>query len=528
MRVLRQAISMAIVLGSGIAVTATAQDTRLDHYGLGPARLRALCASAHPGNAATLFQQSLRLQLALRQRDATVDSWRTYGCVSSLLYAEVPREASGRDTVVSHNARPAIDAFITVLDSMPGDSIAATGLAALALDISGGSNVNAILGYIPAFAQAGYRAVRAGVTVPAVMRMCTDFALADADMATARYCSGRAFALGVDSTWHLLRASRLAYMGDDPVAGGYLHGLAAAVARDSGAIGEVTWNSNEPAEFPESIFALCPLSVTLNGTRMPADRSRCTGSTPHPLKQIGLTFTVTQLWNPATGLPLSLVMYVMQEPSLLLTFAPTSRSALVDFDVRRYEWETGRWIDTTSTIRVPVPNDFSTDLTGYFLFSPPAAISTWTLEALQPGRRGGESVDNAWPIGAGPYSLSDLVLGSPEQHTSLILADDTIMLAPLVTVRRSKPFDLYYQLRSDSAGPGFTTRILLRHIEGGHVTPAPELTFTFASPVARGINPIHRQIDLSRVAKGDHQLEVMVVDAAGRVVARRATYVVPH
>ena len=63
-----------------------------------------------------------------------------------------------------------------VLRSRPTDSVAAIGLAAIALDIAESRDATTLLSQMHDFASLSYDAVRSGVTAPIALRMCMEVA----------------------------------------------------------------------------------------------------------------------------------------------------------------------------------------------------------------------------------------------------------------------------------------------------------------------------------------------------------------
>ena len=98
-----------------------------------------------------------------------------------------------------------------------------------------------------------FKAYAAGVTAPGVLRACTEFSLRSNDIKTARSCAMQALARGADSTWHLLRLTRIAFREADTVGGSKQFFAAIAAAHDTAARAEAEWHLQwflEPKELP--------------------------------------------------------------------------------------------------------------------------------------------------------------------------------------------------------------------------------------------------------------------------------------
>jgi len=572
------AIRLAILLA--IIPAAAGAQSRLDHPGLGIPRIKALCSPLeHPG-LSSLFKRrdSLASLLGSPEGRRNPDTWRAAGCVNGLLYLDEPMVRNRGVVVRARTASMALTGFSQASTLRPGDSIAALGMAALALDFAESDDATAIIGRISSLAAAAYGAVRAGVTAPIVLRMCTEFQIADGDFATARYCSHRALERGVDSTWHLERRALLAFLEDSPDIGATWFEIALAAAHDSAARDDIAWrvrwiadtNWARPGAIPSAwrtlsdsarimwvrehlangapagddigryisvlqhafstpmvqgpVFERCPIMITNNGAEQAADRKGCLSDSYSPGKRIGLTGVLLRLWDPETGNPLGLLGYTLDRRVI--------RSDEGDFDhrianaaitLRQYEWETTSWRDTTIGVKVAIPNTLSgAPLPGVAVFPVFPGTVTWSIAAKQGMNYGALSTDGMQALDVGPLTLSDLVLGVEEQGVSFPLRDDTIVLAPQNVVKKQRPLELYFQLRSDVAMDSLRANIVLRRIVQGKIETTPELTMVDRLIVRPGITPVHRQLNIAHIGGNDHQLEVQIVNKAGQIVARRA------
>jgi hypothetical protein len=544
------------------AATLAAQEQRLDHYGLGPERLRALCAPTQSVDPATLGRLQHNLEARVRDAGAREAAWRSYGCVLSLLYAAARQD--GRE--LSRLAVPAVRAFAKVLERDPGDELAAAGLATLAFDLSEGPDLATANQNAESFAALAYGSVKAGVRTPIVLRMCTEFAFVTSDITTARYCIDRALAAGRDSSWQLIRAAWLAFLDGNRESGTALFDRAVAVAHDSAALADVGWHlrrltgqavlsawpgltDRERVEWVHGhyrrdgddaamtyadalarfegdlpmhgpLFEHCPFDIVRNGAHMALDRNGCRQADDQR-RPIGIIAALSRLWDPASGRPLGVLTYALDRSNLSIDATPTSRSTAVQLNWRVLEWRDGQWTDSTLEVRLPIANDLKAPpyVSGFLLVTPANGTYSWTLTARQRGDFGATSFDAAvGPVGR-PFEISDVILGVPEQRLSWKLGEDSIVLAPLNTVPRHKPLELYFQVRNERESGEFTTAIVLRRISQGNIDPKPELSIKFPYRARLGIDGIHRQIDVSRATGNAHQLVVQILDRAGSVVA---------
>ena len=547
-----------MVAASGL----TAQEQRLDHYGLGAARLRTLCAAAQPADPAALVRLQRDLESRVHDAGASDVVWRSYGCVLSLRYAA----ASENGLDVSRLALPAARAFAQVLERNPEDVLAASGLATLAFDLAEGPDLAAAINNEKAFAELAYAAVKAGVRTPIVLRMCTEFMFATSDITTARFCNDRALAAGDDSSWQMMRGAWLAFLDGNRPSGVALFDRAIAAAHDSAALADVAWHvrrltgnaalsawsgltDRERVEWTHGhyrrdgddaamtygdalarfegdvplhgpLFEHCPFDIIRNGAHMPLDRNGCRQA-DEQLRPIGVTAAISRLWDPASGQPIGLLTYALDRSNLSLDVTPTSRSTTVQLNWRVLEWRDGQWTDSTLEVRLPIANDLKAPpyVSGFLLVKPANGTYSWTLAARQRGDFGATSFDAAVAPPDGPLDLSDLILGVPEQHLSWKLGQDSIVLAPLNMVPRHQPLELYFQVRNERDSGEYTTAIMLRRITAGNIDPKPELSIKVPYRARVGIDGLHRQIDVSRATGNAHQLVVQILDSAGSVVA---------
>ena len=557
-----------------LVLPVAAQESRIDHYGAAPERLRALCGAVLPADRMLLLQRRLDLAERVRSAGASDSIWRAYGCTLSLLHAL----ASGdpRPPRISQYALPAVDAFLHVLEASPGDVLASTGVATLGFEVTEGLEVGAALGYAEAFASVSYAAVHAGVTAPIVLRMCTEFALAMSSSPTARYCNHRALSLGVDSTWQLIRSAWLAFLDGDAPGGTTFFDHAIAAAHDSAQVGEAAWHVrgliNEqpstvelvatwaglsdsgrvewvhdrmarPPNAPDAsftdvlvhaegsmashgpVFRGCPFEIIRNGARQPVDRSACNANVGSRNSYLGVTAAMQTLWDPATGRPVAVMTYALPRGALRIDAGSAGAKANGLLSFRLWEWETSRWTDTTFQFHLAIPNVLPTPpyVSDCIVMRAPEGTYSWTLSAQQPGKAGRASFEAAHAARDTALSLSDVIVGAPDQKLSFIVAGDTIVLAPWNTLPARQPLAMYFQLRNDGAAREFMISLVLRKILGGRVQADPEIAIRFAVVANPGINGVHQQVDLSHVEGFDHRLEVQVLDQAGRVVAQRST-----
>jgi hypothetical protein len=200
-------------------------------------RIHATCGLANdavPRDA--LVKRELQMASVANGSRATADAWAALACIRGLLWI---------DGAISHDG----PAMISGASWIQGGQNAA--MAGLALQPSN-RHAAEILGILAAAAAepehikevsaALVAAVHGGARTPPVLRGCADLAARIADDAAARECAQAALASGADSTWQLLRLSRLAFRACDTAAGVRQFVSAADAAHDSVTRAEVDWH----------------------------------------------------------------------------------------------------------------------------------------------------------------------------------------------------------------------------------------------------------------------------------------------
>jgi GWxTD domain-containing protein len=183
-------------------------------------------------------------------------------------------------------------------------------------------------------------------------------------------------------------------------------------------------------------------------------------------------------------------------------------------------------LDTTRHFVAPAPVPPNEHLVGRVSTAVVPGALHYRL-AIQQGEAAGvilplDSVRVGPPAPAG-LSLSDLALGSRSANLNWRRApDDTVLLNPLRTYKRSEEMELYYEIdglrptpytveltvRKKGSGGG-----LFRKIFGGS---GAAIRLQFQEQATTAQVSTHRQLQLNRLKPGDYILELVVVDSSGR------------
>ena len=183
-------------------------------------------------------------------------------------------------------------------------------------------------------------------------------------------------------------------------------------------------------------------------------------------------------------------------------------------------------LDTTRHFVAPSPVPPNEHLVGR-VSTPVVPGSLHYRLAIQQGDAAGvilprDSVRVGPPVPAS-LSLSDLALGSRSANlTWRRAADDTVLLNPLRTYRRSEEMELYYEIQGLRPTP-YSVELavrkkgssggLFRKIFGGG---GAAIRLKFQEQATTSEVSTHRRLQLSRLKPGNYLLELTVVDAAGR------------
>ncbi|HEY4649525.1 MAG TPA: hypothetical protein VIG95_10455, partial [Gemmatimonadales bacterium] len=183
-------------------------------------------------------------------------------------------------------------------------------------------------------------------------------------------------------------------------------------------------------------------------------------------------------------------------------------------------------LDTTRHFVAPAPVPPNEHLVGRVSTAVVPGALHYRL-AIQQGEAAGvilplDSVRVGPPAPTG-LSLSDLALGSRSANLNWRRApDDTVLLNPLRTYKRSEEMELYYEIDGLRPAP-YTVELtvrkkgsaggLFRKIFGGN---GAAIRLQFQEQATTSQVSTHRQLQLNRLKPGDYILELVVVDSSGR------------
>jgi GWxTD domain-containing protein len=183
-------------------------------------------------------------------------------------------------------------------------------------------------------------------------------------------------------------------------------------------------------------------------------------------------------------------------------------------------------LDTTRHFVAPAPVPPNEHLVGRVSTTVVPGALHYRL-AIQQGEAAGVTLPRdsirVGPPAPSSLSLSDLALGSRSANLAWRrAADDTVLLNPLRTYRRSEEMELYYEIDGLRPAP-YTVELavrkkgssggLFRKIFGGG---GAAIRLEFQEQATTSRVSTHRRLQLSRLKPGNYVIELNVVDAGGR------------
>ncbi len=523
--------------------------------------IQRLCPMASPQDHARLVKLEHQLADSASAKQPPVGVWGSLGCARALLAlnASLDHDGNIRKPIDAAEANDAMDLLLKALAARPTDTVAAGLLAALSQQATAEpTGTKAML--LDDLATALHRAVRSGVTSPAVLRACTRLQISVGDIATARDCSNRALQLGQDSTWHMLRLAQVSAADRDDAGATTLFERAALAAHDSSAMNELLFPFFSEANwarwlavpdsgrsawlrdslFPNKIYQSATyasrLARQLAGSRIGGGRSLAWWCTPEfPLDCalpgptgeaiIRTAARFSQLWDAVTGEPIALIAFGVRIGDLATGKDKAGRFA--DVEVSIHTWDEGahRWGDTTvrRQLRFPAAASPTVFAIGRVVIPTSRGVTSWAIHVSQSEiRRGRAADDRHAPVGSGPVQLSDLLIRFVPPDSARKQGGPEV-LAPLGHVRRTTPALLFFQLWSEIARPRLKLVAVLRRVSDGVVENVPTTQDTWDAASKLGLNEFSRTLSISSLLPGSYRLQLLVMDEVSGTMVRRET-----
>jgi len=241
---------------------------------------------------------------------------------------------------------------------------------------------------------------------------------------------------------------------------------------------------------------------------------------------IPLAVSRYRLWYPPTGAPVSLVSYAVPLSSLSYESDQGQPAARLAVAWRERDGVHGEWFDTTlARMYYPQARSANAYLQALIVAERGSNADSWSFGIMQGEEHRGVVADSAQPLGDGPLTLSDVVIGDSTQHFAWIVLGDSIVLAPRGLVSRNIVVDLFVQLRSTIEVKDARTSVAVFRVNGNRRAVEPDLQIAWQGVVVPGITPIHRGLDISRLDVGEYDL-VITVNGGGSETVRSRRMVV--
>ncbi|HEY4320453.1 MAG TPA: hypothetical protein VGM77_04665 [Gemmatimonadales bacterium] len=240
---------------------------------------------------------------------------------------------------------------------------------------------------------------------------------------------------------------------------------------------------------------------------------------------IGFQADVHRLWNPRTEMPIDVVAFGIRKEDLV--FPGRDSISILQVEIRR--WGVGALSTDTSFLtaaRRPKGGDNTRTFLGVVTL-PGADAASWsvTVSDTEGLRRGNRSGDQVARPPSDSTDASDVILGSKEQGVIWHSGQKDVLVAPQDIFDRHKPVDLYYQVRRTASPVNATVAFAIRAADEGNDVPRPALLLvSTAQHLGHGVNEIQRQFDLSRLAAGNYELEVVTTLPEGAILHRIVTF----
>jgi hypothetical protein len=399
------------------------------------------------------------------------------------------------------------------------------------------------------------KAVQAGVQTLATYRGCVSAALSVRDYPTARYCSHRALASGIDSTWHALRLSWLAFRagneheGDRWLQHAFASDHSAADLEDlsllvrylgagnrsvtAGSSRELALELTTLAREPDS-RTLSPFLIRLSelgGEDESPNRTRL--SQFRTLSYWGFGFvgcisrvipdnynlrprktpcnTEQQPWGRPLRSHIAARLFHRWDgrtgtPVVVIGIRPPDREIPPPSIAELRMWNAGQ---DTSLVDMKVEMLRGGKNTAVVSVPTQHRADAWSLRVPRENGTGSWASADAgqFRYPAGGIEISDLILADPATAAILIEGQDTVLVPTDSTATRETQPVLDFQVKVRSA---LDAQIRIGVTPWRNGSSDESITLVHGIRLAAGVSRFQRTIDLSRLPKGEYRLRVEV------------------
>lgn len=245
---------------------------------------------------------------------------------------------------------------------------------------------------------------------------------------------------------------------------------------------------------------------------------------PLPDTYIATALAAANIWDPATGVPTTLLTWALGSGDMGRNPGDPDR---VTVEWRRSGVETG--VTWDSIVALPVPPRPREESWLMAVTPIPSGRAPTVSMILTQGaaRRGGVFLDHLAPLDTARIAISDPLLGQVGTGATWMLGADTVPMSPFRVFARKSAVTLTHQVRSDRTIDGARTRVRIVGEDETSGAFARELvTIAFPVAVSTGVTTFRQEITMPDLKSGAYQFEIALLDgdtvrATPRAVAFR-------
>lgn len=247
----------------------------------------------------------------------------------------------------------------------------------------------------------------------------------------------------------------------------------------------------------------------------------CTPRTlPLPDTYITTQLAATNIWDPATALPTTLLTWALSSGEL---GREPDDPARVTVEWRRSGVEEGVTWDSTVALAVPPRPREESWLMAVTPIPSDRAPTVSMILTQGSARRGGVFIDHIVPLDTAAIAISDPILGQAGTGVTWLLGADTVPMSPFRMFARKSAVALTYQVRSDREVLDARTRVRILGPDAETWQYTHELiTVAFPVAVPPGISAHSNEIRMPDLESGEYRFEIAVVDGNRMLTTSRS------
>jgi hypothetical protein len=562
-----------------------------DERPIGMTRIRVACAADSAKDVPHLRDEEFTLAAAAAAHPDDRQLWHRLGCTRALLFTARALASPGFLMPLGTSwAGGAVAVLLRAVDRWPDDRHLSHLVATLSLEtlsaskpgVNRESRRTRTDDQPPAPAHRRLWAVlhsRDGT--PIEYRACVSLALELSKSDDATWCARQALALGVDSTWHLLRLSYLAFRDDRLLAGKLNFDLAVTSAHTPAMRAEVGWHLvHHSMGFSDNLKYAQPwqmMSRAVNDSILTLPDSVFPGwvvGRNHALRRHGWPSATVRLfmsfhdvvhsgggfrgclavyggnlscptlpsedwrrwigvleaesyrvWSDS-GQSVVALMPVRITPPSCSGSRPEHPTTHVMF--RRWDARTRLW--SSRAVDAPFRRSPSDDHDGcardaLFTFAGRAAPGTWAISVIaDSGRWTADNEGVLPPLADAPLALSDLVIGRPGRDPDLRLNGETTAASPTDRFESRDTLNVFFQVQTQQSDDSASVALEILKLNSRNLPGESRIRLTFPTRLNGRFTPVLRLLSLGPLDNGHYLLRVTVsTDTRSGSAERRLT-----